>query len=213
MKIWVNKNNKRMIIMKSNNKEGSYFQEMMNGYVYQDSLMNYLEPNEQMAIFEILSDKGITNYFIEPLHIQGRHGVFVDLRYSDKVLMREELNGLMLNNLYSISEDRLICDENEIIAIQLFTFTQCVQPRYNSLISEMGLFVELNRSDKKGRVNISETDKEKINTRQHEIIKALKTQEMFERYVEIIENQMKSVEMIKEYAPELIEPIHRHLWV
>ena len=196
-----------------NNKKESYFQEMMSEYVDESSLMDYLEPYEQLALIEMLNSKEISGYTIEPLHIQGRHGVFIDLRYSNKILKREELIELSINNLYSVIKDRIIFDGDEVMAIQLFTFMQCVQPRFSSLISEWNILVELKRRDLQGKIKLGELDKEKIRARQHEIAKAFEAQNMVEDYVEVIENQSKSVEMIKEYAPELIGPIQRHLWM
>lgn len=201
-----------MIIMVINNKKESYFQEMMSEYVDESSLMDYLEPYEQLAIIEMLNSKEISGYTIEPLHIQGRHGVFIDLRYSNKILKREELIELSINSLYSVIKDRIIFDGDEVMAIQLFTFMQCVQPSFSSLISEWNILVELKRRDLQGKIKLGELDKEKISARQHEIAKAFEAQNMVEDYVEVIENQSKSVEMIKENATDLIAPIKRHYW-
>ena len=195
-----------------NNKKESYFQEMMSEYVDESSLMDYLEPYEQLAIIEMLNSKEISGYTIEPLHIQGRHGVFIDLRYSNKILKREELIELSINSLYSVIKDRIIFDGDEVMAIQLFTFMQCVQPSFSSLISEWNILVELKRRDLQGKIKLGELDKEKIRARQHEIAKAFEAQNMVEDYVEVIENQSKSVEMIKENATDLIAPIKRHYW-
>lgn len=161
--------------------------------VYSDSIKSKLIDKDQQTIIKRLNEKEIYEFTIVT-RLNGRCGMIIDLRSSKKVLVRGDFSDLMMSGMVLMNEERLIYgEEDNVIGIQLMTFSQMFSDMFQLLISEMTEYLHLQEDEKQNLAVISKEYDVYMVQRINEISQIMDNHEYYYNFIEVLENRSKSL--------------------
>jgi len=103
--------------------------------------------------------------------LEGRKGLFIDLRQSEKLLKKSDFSELMIYDKVFLSEDRLVCDENDnVLGIQLMKFSILFAEMCRVLIAEGYYNHDLLIMENNNQIELSKEYKEYLVEKEHQTL-------------------------------------------
>lgn len=157
--------------------------------LHSDNLDILIVDEGQQDIIDRLNEKGVHKFNIE-IFLEGRKGLFIDLRQSEKLLKKSDFSELMIYDKTFLSEDRLVCDESgNVLGIQLMKFSTLFAEMYRCLMMEGEYYNDILTRNKNKKIELRNEYKEYAVKKESEIFAAAMIYEHVADLIEAFEDQ------------------------